>query len=51
MKNIYLLFLLLTLVGSGSAVLAQSDSVWLRAGYLNLKRDLTQTITIKGSDL
>jgi hypothetical protein len=34
-----------------SAVVAQNDSAWLDAGYLNLRRDLTQTITIKGEDL
>jgi hypothetical protein len=51
MRNIALLFGLLILVGSGSGVLAQFDSTRLNAGYISLKRDLTQTIIIKGSDL
>jgi hypothetical protein len=51
MRNIFVLFGMLAIVGSGSRVFAQPDSTWLSAGYLNLKRNLTQTITIKGEDL
>jgi hypothetical protein len=42
---------ILSLICCTSVVVAQDDSSRLDAGYVSLKRELTQTISIKGSDL
>src|SRR5580692_11625037 len=51
--RIFALSLPTLLLASGIAlrVTAQEESQPLDAGYLHLKKDFTQTITIKGSDL
>ena len=51
MRRTVLSLTILTLTCCTSAVLAQDDSSWLDAGYVSLKKELTQTISIKGSDL
>jgi hypothetical protein len=39
------------LLGCTVHVIAQNDTTYLNTGYLQLKKEFTQTITIKGSDL
>jgi hypothetical protein len=51
MKRSSLWLTILTLTCYASAVVAQSDSSRLDAGYLSLNREFTQLISIKGSDL
>jgi hypothetical protein len=51
MRRALLLLTILTLACCTSAVVAQDDSSRLDAGFIQLKREFTQTISIKGSDL
>ena len=46
-----LLLTIITLTCSTSAVVAQDDSSRLDAGFVTLKREFTQVVSIKGSDL
>src|SRR5580704_10117303 len=45
------LLTILTLTCCTSAAMAQDDSSRLDAGYVTLKREFTQLVSIKGSDL
>src|SRR5580700_9885930 len=46
-----LLLTIITLTCCTSAVVAQDDSSRLDAGFVTLKREFTQIVSIKGSDL
>lgn len=51
MKRTALSLTILTLICCASEAVGQDDSSRLDAGYITLKREFTQTISIKGSDL
>jgi hypothetical protein len=51
MKRTALSLTILSLTCCTSSVVAQHDSSWLDVGYLKLRKEFTQLISIKGADL